>query len=224
MTKPSLQKLIEILKSDKDIARYESHLEKKCLYDVENKKKFSTEVKDHFHIVERGIEELEKGIHGKRRVPFRYGTDKYDLSVKAQKEVQAVLRDYLVPSLVLLLGNFCELEDKAHDEIMLRPYCGAASPSGNSYALSNEPIFLVPREDRTVIFVNAKRRKNKKETQWITDIVGDYPFAELEERTTLEFRNNYFNYVYYIDGAEEYPIEETILPVIERKYDRLFGG
>lgn len=223
MTKPSLKKLIEILKNDKDVACYESNLEQKCLYDLEKKKYFSLEVKDYLKIVERSIEELEKSISGNRRTTYQYGTEKYELAIKGQKEIQTILQNYLVPNLASLLGSFRDLEENVQQKIQLILYCGAASSSGNGYALSNEPIFLIPREDAMVIFVNAKRRKSKKVIQWTTDIVGDYPFAELEERTTIGFTNNYFNYIYYIEGAEEYPIEETVIPIVKKKYDQLFG-
>ncbi|MDP3733903.1 MAG: hypothetical protein Q8R37_01625 [Nanoarchaeota archaeon] len=224
MGKPNLKKLLEIMKDEDTIARYESHLEQKCLYDLEKKSAFSAEIKDYFKRVDRGIKELEKGISENKRIPFQYGTEKYDLSIKGQQEVQSILQNHLAPNLVLLLGGFLDLEDEVQQKTNLTLYCGAASPSGNGYALSNEPIFLIPREDSTVIFINAQRRKNRKGTQWTVDIVGDYCFAELEEKTTIRFTNNYFNYIYYIEGAEEYPLEETIIPIIKKKYDQLFTG
>ena len=101
-------------------------------------------------------------------------------------------------------------------------YFGLANRKGELYCVDNKPLFIVPREDSTFAYVNTLRKINNGKVEWSYNLAEPYTFEELNELLE-EQQKSYleFPFIFYVEDAEEYPLDETIIRTITKKYDQL---
>lgn len=221
MAQPKIEKIIELLEKNKIVAHNVTNLEKKFLLYNPQKDDFCSKILQNFmNKIEHAITLYENGIANNKVQPLKYGTTKYILTVPEQKQLHYFFKEKLRTKLETLLKGFINLENEVDATIQLYAYNGALSLAGDLYQIHYQPSFIIPRNDSCLSIAYTNRELIARKPQWQVSIQESYTI----DKEVINTNQNNFYYIYYVEGAEEYPLKETVIPTIKKKYDQLFEG